>query len=149
MVRSKVNPVEKKVGCRGCGNSWCQVCKSINITDEFTNFTTKKAWKINHSFDCNDKCLFYLLSCKTYVKQYIGNTADHFRSRWSNLKNDIRKAEDCNTENVNYKFLESHYLQSDHQGFLNDVEVRLIDMTVVSAKKNGNSQLPQSKINIK
>ena len=29
-------------------------------------------------------------------------------------------------------FLKSHFLQSDHQGFLKDVEVRLIDKTQVS-----------------
>ena len=29
IVRSKLYPVERKVGCRGCGSSRCQVCKSI------------------------------------------------------------------------------------------------------------------------
>ena len=32
-------------------------------------------------------------------------------------------------ENVKQKFLQSHFLQRDHQGFLKDVEVRLIDKT--------------------
>ena len=57
IVRSKLHPVKRKVGSQGCGSSRCQVCKSINITDKFTSFTTKKKCKINHSFDCNDKCL--------------------------------------------------------------------------------------------
>ena len=30
-------------------------------------------------------------------------------------------------ENVKQKFLQSHFLQCDHQGFLKDIEVRLID----------------------
>ena len=34
IVRSKLYTVERKVGCRGCGSSRCQVCKSINITEE-------------------------------------------------------------------------------------------------------------------
>ena len=55
IVRSKFYPVERKVGCRRCGSSRCQVCKSINIIDEFTSFTTKKAYKINYSFNCNNK----------------------------------------------------------------------------------------------
>ena len=45
IVRSKLYPVERKVGCHRCSSSRCQVCKSISITEEFTNFTTKKALK--------------------------------------------------------------------------------------------------------
>ena len=35
-------------------------------------------------------------------------------------------------ENMKQKFLLSHFLRRDHQGFLKDVEVRLIDKTQVS-----------------
>ena len=35
-------------------------------------------------------------------------------------------------ENVKQKFLQSHFLQPDHKGFLKDVEVRLIDKTQAS-----------------
>ena len=131
-VRSKLYPVERKVRCRRFGSFRCQVCKSISITEEFTSFTTKKSYKINHSFHCNDKCLIYLLSCKSYDKQYVRNTTDHFRSRWNNYNSDIRKAESGDMENVNQKFLQSHFLQRDHQDFLKDVEVRLIDKTQAS-----------------
>ena len=63
-VRSKLYLVEKKVVCRRYGSSRCEDCQSINIIDKFTSFTTKTAYKINHSFDCNEKCLIYRLSCK-------------------------------------------------------------------------------------
>ena len=116
IVRSKLYPVERKVGYRRCGSSRRQVCKSINITDEFTSFTTKKTHKINHSFDCNDKCLIYLLSCKSCGKQTVGNTTDHFRSRWNNYKSHARKAESGNMEDVKQKFLQSYFLQRDRQG---------------------------------
>ena len=132
IVRSKLYPVERKVGCRGCRSSRCQVCKSISITEEFTSFTTKKTYKINHSFDCNDKCLIYLLSCNSSGKQYVDNNTDHFRSRWDNYKSDARKAESGDMENVKQKFLESHFLLRDHQGFLKDVKFRLIDKTQAS-----------------
>ena len=132
IVRSKLYPVERNVGCRGCGSSRCQVCKSISITEEFTSFTTKKTYKINHSFDCNDKCLIYLLSCKSCGKQYVDGTSDHFRSRWNNYKSDVRKAESGDMKNVKQKFLQSHFLQRDQQGFLKDVEVRLFDKTQAS-----------------
>ena len=60
---------------------------------------------------------------------YGGNTTGHFRSRWANWKSDTRKAECGNMKNVKQKFLQSHFLLRDHQGFLKDVEVRLIDKT--------------------
>ena len=103
----------------------------MSITEEFTSFTTKKAYKINHSFDCTNKCLIYLLSCKSCSKQYVGNTTNHFRSRWKNYKSNVRKTETGDMENVKQKLLKSHFLQRD-QGFLKDVEVRLIDKTQVS-----------------
>ena len=37
-----------------------------------------------------------------------------------------------NMEIVKQKFLQSHFLQRDHQGFLKDVEVRLIDKSQAS-----------------
>ena len=49
----------------------------------------------------------------------------YFRSRWNNYKSD-------DMENVKQKFLQNHFLQRDFQGFLKDVEVRLIDKTQAS-----------------
>ena len=60
---------------------------------------------------------------------YGGNTTGHFRSRWTNCKSDARKAECGNMKNVKQKFLQSYFLQRDHQGLLKDLEVRLIDKT--------------------
>ena len=63
---------------------------------------------------------------------YIVNTAEHFRSKWNNLKSDTRTAEVYNMGNVKQKFLGSHFSYSDHQGFLTDVDVRLTDKTHAS-----------------
>ena len=54
IVRSKLYSVERSGGCEGCGGPRCQVCENIKVTDSFTSFATKNAYKINHSFDCND-----------------------------------------------------------------------------------------------
>ena len=40
---------------------------------------------------------------------------------------EARKAENGDMENVKQKFLQSHFLQDDHKGLLEAVEVRLID----------------------
>ena len=42
---------------------------------------------------------------------------------------EARKAEKGDMENVKQKFLQSHLLQDGHKGFLEDVEIRLIDKT--------------------
>ena len=73
IVRSKLYPIERKVGSYRCGNSRCQVCTSIQVTDTFSSF-------VNHNFNCNRKYLIYLLSCKACGKQYTGKTVDKFRS---------------------------------------------------------------------
>ena len=84
-------------------SSSSQVCKGINITNKFTSFNTKITFKINHSFDCNNKCLIYLFSCKSCSKKYLCNITDHFRSRWNNWRSDVRKAESGNMEIVKHK----------------------------------------------
>ena len=33
-------------------------------------------------------CMIYLFSCKCCGKQYVGETADSFRRRWNNCKDD-------------------------------------------------------------
>ena len=42
---------------------------------------------------------------------------------------EARKAEKGDMENVKQKFLQSHFLQEEHKGFLENFEVRLIDKT--------------------
>ena len=66
-MASKLYLVERKVGCRGCGSSRFQICKSISISQEFTSFTTEKTYKTKHSFHCNDKCLIDVLAVSHVV----------------------------------------------------------------------------------
>ena len=95
----------------------------MSFTKEFTSFTTKKIYKINSSFDCNNKCLIYLLSCKSCSKQYVGNTTNHFRSRWNNYKSDVRKAESGDMENVKQRFLQSHFYSRITRVFLKRLRI--------------------------
>ena len=52
-----------------------------------------------------------------------------FRYRWKDYKMEARKAENGEMGNVKQKFLQSHFLQDDHKGFLEDAELRWIDKT--------------------
>ena len=76
LIRSKLYPIERKVGSSRCGNLRCQVCTSIQVTDTFCSFVLYNLdnFKINHNFNCDSKCLIYLLSCKTCGKQCTGKT---------------------------------------------------------------------------
>ena len=82
---------------------------------------TQNIYKINHQFDCSEKCLVYLL------KQYVAQTVDEFCRRWNKYKSNDRKfhrLEPCIQEH-----LFSHFSMAGHDGFLNDVSVTFIDKT--------------------
>ena len=47
IVRSKLYPLERNVGCGGFGNRRSQVCNNMKVTDIFDSFTTKNVfWKM-------------------------------------------------------------------------------------------------------
>ena len=81
LVKSKIYPVERKVGSEKCKSKCCLVCLNVSETDIFQLFQTKERYKINHQLNCNDKCLIYLLSCKIYGLQYVDSTTNKFRLR--------------------------------------------------------------------
>ena len=63
LVRAKLYPLERTVGSVQCKGKRCQTCHNIKETETFTSATTGKTFKINHTLNCNDKCLVYLLTC--------------------------------------------------------------------------------------
>ena len=64
LVRSKIYPLERKVGSKKFKSKRCLVCLNVSETDVFQSFQTKEQYEINHQLSCNDKCLIYLLSGK-------------------------------------------------------------------------------------
>ena len=103
LVRAKLYPLEGVTGSCKCHGKRCAVCLNVNKTSTFTNSVTHETYKINHKFDCNSKCLVYLLICKQCWKQYVGQTIDDFRFRWNNNKDNNRKyqrSETCMQEHL-------------------------------------------------
>ena len=127
LVKSKIYPLERKVGSEKCKSKRCLVCLNISETDVFQSFQTKKQYKINHQLNCNDKCLIYLLSCKVCGLQYVGSTTDKFRLRWNNYKENNRKAK--RGEEHMQPLVFEHFSSNDHNGFLEDCSITLIDKT--------------------
>ena len=127
LKRSKIYPLERKVGSEKCKSKRCLVCLNVSETDVVQSFQTKEQYKINHQLNCNDKCLIYLLSCKVCGLQYVGSTTDKFRLRWNNYKENNRKAK--RGEEHMQPLVFEHFSSNDHNGFLEDCSITLIDKT--------------------
>ena len=91
LLRAKLYPLEIKVGSFKCKGKRCQTCLNVNEMDSFDSSVTQEDYKINHCFNCNEKCLIYLLTCKVCLKRYVRQTVDKFRLRWNNYNSNNRK----------------------------------------------------------
>ena len=127
LVRAKVYLLERKVGSCGCGKKLCQVCFNVTETDSFTSTSTNKTYKINHLFNCSEKCLFHLLTCRVCLKQYVGQTVDEFRNRWNNYKSNHRKY--LNRQPCFQEHIFEHFNGDAQSGFLENVSITFIDKT--------------------
>ena len=86
LVRATLHHLERVTGSCKCYGKRYTVCLNGSETSTFTSSVTHKTYKINHEFNCNSKCLIYLLACKQCLKQYVGKTKDNFRFRWNSYK---------------------------------------------------------------
>ena len=127
LVRSKLYPLERRVGSYKCHCNRCQVCCSITETETFICNNNQRSYKFNHSFDCNEKCLIYLLTCNCCQKQYVGQILDVFRNRWNNCKDNARKFD--RGEHCMQRHLYEHFTLPGYSGFLHDHTITLIDKT--------------------
>ena len=78
-------------------------------------------------FHRNSKCLIYLMSCKVCGKQNVRSTTERFRFWWNNYKDNQRKAK--RGEDHTQKYFHEHFLNHDHNGLINEIEIILIGKT--------------------
>ena len=81
LVTAILYPLERSVGSFKCNGKRCPVCINVTESNTFSSSVDKKEYVINHSFNCNDKCIIYLLTCNKCKMQYIGKSVDDFRLR--------------------------------------------------------------------
>ena len=124
LVRAKLYPTERTVGSYNCGGKRSEVCINVNETSTFTSTVTGETYIINHRFDCNKKCLVYLLNCNKSKMQYLGQSIDQNWSRWNNYKSDCRKH---GQGHATIFVLFNHFCTAGHCGFLEDVSLTFID----------------------
>ena len=83
LVRAKLYLTERIVGSCKCGRKRFEVFINVNETSTFTSTVAGETYVINLRFDCNGICLVYLLTWNKCKMQYVGQTLDHFWSRWN------------------------------------------------------------------
>ena len=70
LIRTESYPINRTVGCYKYGSKRCEVHKYVTETHTFTSNDKWKTFKKNHCFECNDKCLVYLMAFNKCKKQY-------------------------------------------------------------------------------
>ena len=78
LVRTKLYPLEKRVGSFKCGGRRCQFCLNVTETETFTSTSTNQTYKLNYEFICNESYLIYLLTCKICRKKYVRQTVSQY-----------------------------------------------------------------------
>ena len=91
LVRAKLCSLERVTGSCKCHGKRCAMCLNFKEVSNFTRSVTHETSKTNHKFDCDSKCLIYLLTCKQCSEQYVGQIIDDFRFRWNKYKDNKRK----------------------------------------------------------
>ena len=127
LVRVKLYPTERTVGSCKCNGKNFEVSINVNETSTFASTVTGETYIINHRFDCNERCLVYLLTCNKCKMQYVGQTIDQLRSRWNNYKRDSRNHDPGATCMQQHLF--NYFCTSDLCSFLEDVSLTFMDKT--------------------
>ena len=99
----------------------------MNETDTFESLQTKQKYKLNHHLNFDDRCSIYLLSCKVCGLHYVGSTFGKFCLRWNNYNENERKAR--REEKHMQPELFEHFAADNHNCFLTDFSITLIDKT--------------------
>ena len=87
----------------------------------------RKLFKVNHKFNCDDKCLIYLLTCSQCRKQYVGQNVDSFCFRWNNYKCTCHKH--AKGESLKQQHIYDHFMLEGLMQFVNYVSIIFSDKT--------------------
>ena len=95
-------------------------------TNSFKSTTTQRTYFIRpENLKYSSENVVYLITCKTYSKQYTGSTED-FRLRFNNYRCDHRNF--LKRKKVKQESFNAHFAEVNHNG-KDDWEVRLFDQT--------------------
>ena len=82
-------------------------------------------------FDCNERCLVYLLTCNKCKEQCVRQIIDQLQSRLNNCKRDCKKYGQGASASYMYAktFFNHFYTSSYTSGFLENISLTFIDKT--------------------
>lgn len=79
------------LGYNKCDRKHWDICMNINETSIFTSFVKIETYMINYRFDCNERCLVYILTCNKSKMQYVKQKINESCGIQNDYKNDSRK----------------------------------------------------------
>ena len=91
-----------------CRNPRCKTCIQVSKSNHFTNAEANKIYPIKGNMDCDSTNLIYLISCKKCPAQYVGETGNSLRTRFTQHRYNINKNVDTP---VSTHFSETHNIE--------------------------------------
>ena len=89
-----VNQNPSGLGSAPCNKPSCKTCPFIQTTHFIENRVNNKKFNIQENLNCASTNLIYLISCKKCPKQYVGETRNALRQRFSSHRYDIKHNKD-------------------------------------------------------
>ena len=116
-----------------CCSVRCNTCHYISQGSTFVSNVTKKSYNVvspNLSMDCTSDNVVYLITCKKCGIQYVGETSQKLRSRFSNHRNRLKKLTNL--------YLYHHFSSDGHS--VDDMSIMPIEELTSSDRVSATSQ---------
>lgn len=127
LVRASVKNTKKPGVSNKCINpTKCRYCPKINKTGEIVCTVTNRTYISKRNICCKSSNLVYAITCKTCLKQYVGQTGRTIMERFQGHFGAIKREEKTTLIN-------DHFNRIDHNG-VQDFEIHVMDFINLEAK---------------
>ncbi|MCP4394501.1 MAG: GIY-YIG nuclease family protein [Alphaproteobacteria bacterium] len=114
-----------------CDNTRCKTCPYVSTQRLIRSAVTGRLYSLMSEASCVTKKVVYLLSCKKCNMQYVGETIQRLRERFSQHKNAVLKKKN----NLLYR----HFNQAGHS--VDDMQICILETITESDVKIAKSKL--------
>jgi hypothetical protein len=90
LVHARVELTARTYNGSGPCRKNCSTCKYMKPAKSINSRNSKFCFEIRGNFDCESKNVVYLLQCKLCGVQYVGETRNAFKARFSKHKSDYK-----------------------------------------------------------
>ena len=102
-----------------CSNKKCIFCPILNKSGKVTCTATGETHNTKINITCKSNNLVYCITCRTCLKQYVGQTKNSIAQRFYSHTYNIRNK--SQTDGVGL-----HFSRADHHGF-NDLQIQILE----------------------